>query len=230
MTGYVIVLPLFARRFSDFWRGVEALAISAMAMRSPAPWRLRSWVRWPTASGRRLVLVSLGAYILAFGGYLFASSVLEFIALRALAGAFTAGLNPAVTGIVADLVPMDRRGQWIGVVNGGAAVGWIAGPILGGMLYDRWGYGVALSVSISMAVAAFALALFKVPESHKGFGRSARDPGAGPSGVMYLGSSARAFLSTLPNPLSAFLVPPPFLRCHVCLGIHRAPVHVLRLR
>ena len=207
MTGYVIVLPLFARRFGDFGAGVQALAISAMA------YALASTVAAPFMGAladrfgrRRLVLVSLGAYILAFGGYLFASSALAFIALRALAGAFTAGLNPAVTGIVADLVPMDRRGQWIGVVNGGAAVGWIAGPLLGGMLYDRWGYGVALSVSISMAAAAFALALFKVPESHKGFGRSARGIAAGRTFRRRdLGASARAFLGTLPNPLTAFL-------------------------
>jgi MFS family permease len=74
-----------------------------------------------------------------------------FILLRGAAGALTAGLIPAATGIVADLAPHDRRAQWIGVMNGGASIGWIAGPILGGVLFDRWGYEVALLVSIGMA-------------------------------------------------------------------------------
>ena len=109
--------------------------------------------------GRRpLVLGSLAVYVLAFIGYLVASSAEAFILLRGLAGAFTAGLVPAVIGIVADLAPTDRKAQWIGFVNGGASIGWIIGPILGGMLYDYWGYETALIASISMAFVAFMVA------------------------------------------------------------------------
>jgi hypothetical protein len=31
MTGFVMILPLFARRFESFGAGVEALGVSAMA-------------------------------------------------------------------------------------------------------------------------------------------------------------------------------------------------------
>jgi DHA1 family multidrug resistance protein-like MFS transporter len=82
---------------------------------------------------------------------------LVFIIIRALAGALTAGLVPAVTGIVADLAPTERRAQWIGIVSGGAAFGWIAGPLLGGVLYDHWGIGVPFVISIIMAAAIYKL-------------------------------------------------------------------------
>jgi DHA1 family tetracycline resistance protein-like MFS transporter len=116
--------------------------------------------------GRRpLILVSLAAYIAAFLGFLLAPSAGVLIILRGFAGAFTAGLIPAVTGLAADLAPQDRRAQWIGFVIGGASFGWIAGPVAGGMIFDHWGYSTALIVSIFMAIITFFVALLTVPQS-----------------------------------------------------------------
>ena len=166
VTSFVIILPLFARRFTELGAGVELLGISEMA------YALTSILSAPFMGaladriGRRpIVLISLAAYAVVFCGYLAAPSAVVFIVLRGLAGAFTAGLIPAVTGVAADLAPRDRRAQWISFVSGGASFGWIAGPIAGGMIFDRWGYSTALMVSISMAVLAFLVAFLAVPES-----------------------------------------------------------------
>ena len=111
------------------------------------------------------ILLSLAAHVLAFSGYLFAASAWLLIVLRGLAGVFTAGLLPAVTSVVGDLAPENRRAQWIGIVNGGASAGWIAGPLLGGLLYDRFGYVVPFAASIAMAAGALLIALFRIPET-----------------------------------------------------------------
>jgi MFS transporter, DHA1 family, multidrug resistance protein len=168
MTGFVIILPLFARRFESFGAGVEALGVSAMA------YALTSTIAAPFIGmladrfGRRpVILVSLTAYVLAFSGYLFATSAWLMILLRGLAGVFTAGLIPAITSMVGDLAPQNRRAGWIGIVNGGASAGWIAGPLLGGLLYDRFGYAVPFSASIGMAVGALLVATFLIPETRK---------------------------------------------------------------
>src|SRR5689334_25212536 len=70
-TGFVMILPLFARRFEAFGAGVEALGISAMA------YALASTVAAPVLGvladrfGRRpIILLSLAAFVLAFSGYL----------------------------------------------------------------------------------------------------------------------------------------------------------------
>ncbi len=166
MTSFVMILPLFARRFSDFGAGVEALGASVMAYAITGTLAAPFMGALADRLGRRpLILGSLAAYVLAFSGYLFAASAPIFILLRGLAGAFTAGLFPAVTGSVADLAPTDRRAQWIGIVNGGASVGWIVGPLLGGVLYDRWGYGVACAASIIMAAVTFLAVFLTVPET-----------------------------------------------------------------
>src|SRR5512138_190686 len=114
MTGFVTILPLFARRFESFGAGVEALGMSAMA------YALTSTVAAPFIGmladrfGRRpIILLSLAAYVLAFSGYLFAASAWLLIVLRGLAGVFTAGLVPAITSVVGDLAAEKRRAQWI---------------------------------------------------------------------------------------------------------------------
>jgi MFS transporter, DHA1 family, multidrug resistance protein len=176
MTGFVMILPLFARRFDSFGAGVEALGMSAVA------YALTSTVAAPFMGmladrfGRRpIILLSLAAYVLAFSGYLFAASAWLFILVRGLAGVFTAGLIPAITSIVGDLASENRRAQWIGIVNGGASVGWIIGPLFGGMLYDRFGYVVPFAVSIAMEIGALLLAVFLIQETQK---PSAEPPGS----------------------------------------------------
>src|SRR5512134_1374419 len=83
MTSFVMILPLFARRFESFGAGVDALGMSAMA------YALSSTVAAPIIGmvadrlGRRpIILFSLAAYILAFSGYLFAISTGLIILLR----------------------------------------------------------------------------------------------------------------------------------------------------
>jgi MFS family permease len=159
--------------------------------------------------GRRpLIWVSLAAYVVAFSGYLFAPSAGTIILLRAFAGAFTAGLVPAVTGLVADLAPQERRAQWIGFLNAGSSFGWVAGPIAGGLIYDRWGYGAANLVAILLAILTFLIALVAIPEIPVAPTRSL--PGAERKGTVPFPKKIRIFLlhlrSSLPNSLSAFAV------------------------
>jgi MFS family permease len=167
MTGFVMILPLFARRFETFGAGVEALGASAMAYALTSTFAAPFVGKLADRFGRRpIILLSLAAYVLAFSGYLFAASAWQIILLRGLAGVFTAGLVPAMTSIVGDLAPEDRRGQWIGIVNGGTSAGWVGGPLLGGLLYDRFGYVVPFTASIVMAIGALLLAAFLIPETH----------------------------------------------------------------
>jgi len=202
MTSFVMILPLFARRFTELDAGVEALSFSAMA------YALTSTVAAPFMGAlsdrferRPLVLVSLAAYILAFSGYLFAPSAQSIILLRGLAGAFTAGLVPAVIGIVADLAPTDRKAQWIGIVNGGASIGWIVGPVLGGMLYDHWGYGISLITSIMMAITTFFTAHLTLRNV-----REAQTSKLETRSNIKRRSLLKAFRASLPDSMSTFSI------------------------
>ncbi len=171
-------------------------------------WQPPSWAPWQIGSAADfLVLGSLASYVLAFAGYLFAPSASVLILIRGAAGAFTAGLIPAATGMVADLAPSDRRAQWIGFLNGGSSVGWILGPVIGGVLYDHWGYEAAVGVSTIIAVATFVLALLALPETRTARDQSASLALAGSSAARrQQGLSPASFRGTLPGQLSTFLI------------------------
>ncbi len=165
-TSYVLIMPLFSRRLSALGAGVEALSLSDLAYALTATLAAPFMGALADRLGRRpLALASLAVYIGAFTGYLLAPSAAVFIALRALAGVFTAGLSPAIYGIISDLAPEKRRAQWISIVAGGSAFGWIAGPLVGGMLYDRWGYMVPFGLAIALAALAFLTAALTISET-----------------------------------------------------------------
>jgi MFS family permease len=104
MTGYLMILPLFARRFERFGAGVEALGLSAMV------YALTGTIAAPFLGmladrfGRRhIILVSLAAHVVTFGGYLLATIAWLLVLLRGLASVLTAGLVPAISSTVGNV-------------------------------------------------------------------------------------------------------------------------------
>ncbi len=166
MTGFAIIMPIFARRFGELGGGVQALGLMTMAF------ALAQLVAAPLMGsladrfGRRpIVLLSLAAFAVANVGFLLASSTTTFIVIRAIEGALTAGLFPAAMGVVADIAPERERGRWIGIVMGSYGAGFILGPIVGGVLYDGWGFAAPFITSAVMAALAFIGAAVLVPET-----------------------------------------------------------------
>ena len=167
MTGFAMFIPLFALRFDSFGAGVEALSTSDMACAVAFGFAAPFIGMLADRFGRRpVVLFSVAGRVLVFGGYLAAETAWQLILLRGLGGIFGAASLPIMMSIVGDLAPEDRRGQWIGIVNGGAGLGYIVGPSLGGLLNERFGYAVPAVIAIGMAAAALLLALVRIPETY----------------------------------------------------------------
>jgi multidrug resistance protein len=166
MTGFGIIMPVFARRLGEFGSGVEALGLMTMAF------ALAQFLSAPVMGsladrlGRRpLILLGLAAFALSNVGFLLTASTTAFIAVRAVEGALSAGLFPAAMGVVADIVPEDKRAQWVGIVMGSYGLGFIFGPTLGGFLYDGLGFEAPFLVSAVLAGLALVAAFILVPET-----------------------------------------------------------------
>ncbi len=172
MTGFGIIFPIFARRLDEFGSGVQGLGLMVMSF------ALAQLVASPFMGaladrfGRRpLILVALGSFAMANIGFLFATSTTALIIVRALEGALAAGLFPATMGVVADIVPEKERARWVGIVMGSYGAGFIFGPVMGGVLYDGWGFAVPFIVSAIIALIAFIAAIILVPETRPGRAR-----------------------------------------------------------
>lgn len=206
MTSYGIIFPLFARKIDDFGDGVAILAVSVMAYSLAgviaAPFMGSAADRF----GRRpLILGSFAVFAAAFTGYYLAATSVAFIVIRGLAGGLTAGLGPASMGLVADIAPDDERARWIGVIGGGTAAGFIVGPVAGGLLYDRWGYGPPFLLAIGIALLTLLVGFLAIPETNTreqrrrtALTRKRADRLAPVAGT------ARSFVASLPRPPLAF--------------------------
>ena len=206
MTSYGMIFPLFARKIGDFGDGVEVLATSVMAYSLAGVIAAPFMGSLADRFGRRpLILGSFAIFTAAFTGYYLAATSLLFIVIRGLAGALTAGLGPATMGLVADIAPEDERARWIGIIGGGTSAGFIIGPVVGGLLYDKWGYGPPFLASIGLALLTLLITFFAIPETHTREERhretliqkrAARlKPETG---------TAVSFMASLPHPLLAF--------------------------
>lgn len=195
MTGYGIVMPVFAKRLGEFGSGVEALGFMTMAF-AIAQFLLAPFMgTLADRFGRRpLILLGLAGVVGANVAYLLVESTNAYIAVRFFQGAITAGLLPAAMGVVADIVPEQQRAQWVGTLMGSYSAGFIFGPALGGFLYDHWGFAAPFGLSAGLALLGLLLALIMVPETRQAAGRPAAAPRPRTA-------SSGALLDSLPRPL-----------------------------
>ncbi|HEY71104.1 MAG TPA: MFS transporter [Anaerolineae bacterium] len=166
MLGGSLLFTVYARKIATFGEGVAVFGLSATVFSITAliaaPQMGKLADRW----GRRPVLmICLSAPVLTRIGLLLAPNEAVFIGVRALSGALTAGLIPASLSIVADIVPPEKRGRWIGFVNGGSTVGFALGPPFGGWLYDQWGLSLPFYATALASLFALLIPLFLIPET-----------------------------------------------------------------
>jgi multidrug resistance protein len=204
MTGFGIIMPVFARRLGELGSGVEALGLMTVAF------AIAQFVSAPLMGsladrfGRRpLILLGLASYAASTVGFLFAPSTTVFILVRALEGGLSAGLFPAAMGVVADIVPEDKRAQWVGFVMGSYGLGFIFGPTLGGFLYDGLGFEAPFVVSAVLAALALVAAFFLVPETRTPEVRR-RERLRGLRTVQSVAAEGGSIADSLPSPLYLF--------------------------
>ena len=124
------------------------------------------WGRLADQYGRkRMVMRAMfgASIILALMG--FAQTALALIALRALQG-LTSGIIAANMALVAGESPRERIGFALGTLQVGLFGGVAVGPIVGGVLADRFGFQIPFFFTSAMLVLAGLLVTFGVRETY----------------------------------------------------------------
>lgn len=200
MTGYGLIMPVFARRVTELGAGVEALGFMTMAF-AVAQFLLAPFMgSLADRFGRRpLILLALAGFVVANLAFLLARSTGMLTAIRLFEGAITAGLLPAAMGVVADTVPEKERARWVGIMMGSYSAGFIFGPAAGGFLYDHWGFTAPFAISAALGLAGLISALALIPETRPLALRSQV------TGRPNLAEGVGGLLASLPRPLYLLL-------------------------
>ncbi|OBZ85304.1 putative MFS-type transporter C16A3.17c [Choanephora cucurbitarum] len=113
--------------------------------------------------GRKWVLI-FGTCIFIIGSLLcgVANSMIMLIISRAIAGIGGAGIFSMVFVIMSELVPLEKRGAYQGVVNAVFALSSVFGPLIGGSFTDyvtwRWNFYINLPIgAVALAILFFFL-------------------------------------------------------------------------
>ena len=145
---------------------------------------------------RRLLLIGSAGFAAASVASAFAPTPLTLIAARALLGVAGATLMPSTLSLIRNIFLDERRRQFaISVWAMMFSVGAVAGPIVGGLLLQRYWYGSVFLVSVPVTLALLVVGPLLIPES--------RDPTPGPFDVP---SSALSMTAILPLVLAMKLV------------------------
>ncbi|BCS18179.1 uncharacterized protein APUU_11006S [Aspergillus puulaauensis] len=94
-----------------------------------------------------LGLIFLGA---SMGLLAAARSTAMFVIARLLQGGATAMVAVAGLALLTDSVPLDNLGQTIGYQGSAIALGFLLGPLLGGIIYDTAGYQAVFGMAFAL--------------------------------------------------------------------------------
>ena len=115
---------------------------------------------------RRTLLAGLAIFGAASAGAAYAGGVDALVGARAVMGAGAAFVMPATLSLLISVFTDPReRAMAVGIWAATAGLGVALGPVVGGVLLDRYWWGSIFIVNVPLCVVAIALGWAVVPES-----------------------------------------------------------------
>ena len=116
--------------------------------------------------GRKgLLLVGVVLFGAASAGAAFAASSGQLIVARGLMGVGGAATMPATLAVLGNVFAQHERARAIAIWSGMSALAGAAGPVVGGILLDRFWWGSVFLVNVPVTAGVFVAALLLVPTS-----------------------------------------------------------------
>lgn len=112
---------------------------------------------------KRYISTGLFLYGVISVGFIWASSVYQLSLIRFLQGIAGGMIIPIARAYIGDLSPEGEEGKWMGYSNAAFFTGFGVGPLIGGVLAERFGMDVAFLTMSSLNFIAFIIAILFLP-------------------------------------------------------------------
>ncbi|MBV5326849.1 MFS transporter [Chlorobium phaeobacteroides] len=186
LIGFGIVLPLLPTYAKDL--GASPLMIGLIAAIFSIMQFIFSplWGKLSDKIGRRPVML-ISIFITAVSYFVFSQAVTIplLIFARGLSGIGSANIA-AAQAYITDVTDNQNRSKAMGMIGAAFGIGFIIGPLIGGLLKHNYGIAMVGYVASALITLDFILAIFLLPESNKhaikfNFGFLKEKSGAGAS-------------------------------------------------
>jgi DHA1 family multidrug resistance protein-like MFS transporter len=164
VTGVGIVVPLLPIYAHDL--GASGLYIGLIfgAFSISRTFLLPYFGRQSDKKGRKpFIVAGLFAYTVVSLAFILSNSVESLIALRFLQGIASAMIMPAVQAYVGDITPAGREGFTMGLFNMSMFLGLSIGPLIGGIISDRFSLDTSFASMGFLTFLCFMLSFFLLP-------------------------------------------------------------------
>lgn len=164
ITGVGIVVPLLPVYARSLGAGGVYIGLIFGAFSLSRAIFLTFFGRLSDKKGRKpLIVPGLLAYTLVSVAFLLSSSVNSLIIIRLVQGIASAMLMPVIQAYVGDITPAGREGFTMGLFNMSVFLGLSFGPVLGGVIHDRYGLDAAFGGMGLLSFIGFCLSLAFLP-------------------------------------------------------------------
>lgn len=155
--GFFVLLPTLPIYVVEELEGREdqvgliigVFTLTAVLVRLPSGIWLDQWGR------KRIMILSLALFVVATSTYLAAFSLVFLLLLRLFHGAAFGISTTAVATVVADRLPLSRRGEGMGIFGTSSMLAMIVGPALGMALLQYGSYSLLFLAGTGLAILAF---------------------------------------------------------------------------
>ncbi|BBO84822.1 MFS transporter [Desulfosarcina ovata] len=164
VTGVGIVVPLLPVYAHDLGASGIYIGLIFGAFSLSRTFFLPFFGSLSDRKGRKpFIVTGLLSYAVISVAFIFSTNVESLIGIRFVQGIASAMIMPVVQAYVGDLTPKGREGWVMGLFNMSLMIGLSAGPMIGGVIKDRFSLqGAFVSMGV-LSVVAFGLSLSFLP-------------------------------------------------------------------
>jgi MFS family permease len=167
ITGVGIVVPLLPVYARNLGAGGVYIGLIFGAFSLSRIFFLPYFGRLSDEKGRKsLIVPGLLAYTIVSIAFLACNTIGSLILVRLVQGIASAMLMPVIQAYVGDITPTGREGFTMGLFNMSIFFGLSLGPVLGGLMHDRFSLDAAFVAMGALSLVGFFLSLLLLPPVH----------------------------------------------------------------